>query len=150
MRRATIGSIVALGFLAAFEVHAQTQTWDQAKVTSLAGELTNAVSGLRDSLRNSAQWQIWTEADDSLYGIAEDLRMMESEAISLNADLAKGEGMKQTQPAYMRVQQIHRELAQYKGQVDVGAFLAPPLAKAKAVLAQLAVYYPAQPKLAAI
>ena len=147
MRRATIGSIVALGFLAAFEVHAQTQTWDQAKVTSLAGDLANAVSGLRDSLRSSAQWQVWSETDESLYGIAEDLRMIESEAMSLNADLAKGEGMKQTQPAYMRVQQIHRELAQYKGQVDVGAFLAPPLAKAKAVLAQLAVYYPAQPKL---
>jgi hypothetical protein len=146
MRRASIGSIVALALLIALDARSQTEKWDQAKVTALAGELANAVSGLRNSLMNSEQWQVQSQ-DPALWGVAEDLRMIEFEAISMNADLAKGAGMNQTLPAYMRLQQIHRELSQYQGQVDVGAFLAPPLAKAKGVLVRLAAYYPPQPKL---
>jgi hypothetical protein len=147
MRRAIIGSLIAFTFLVAFDGHAQTEKWNQAKVTALAGELSNAVSGLRNALMNSAQWQAESAMDDTLWGVSEDLRMIDFGAMSMNADLAKGAGMKQTLPAYMRLQQIHRELSQYKGQMDVGAFLAPPLAKAKGILAQLAAYYPAQPKL---
>ena len=147
MRRAIIGSFVAFGLLLASDGTAQTEKWNQAKVTALARELSNAVSGLRNSLMNSDQWQNWSAGNDTLWGVSEDLRIIEFEAMSMNADLAKGAGMKQTLPAYTHLQQIHRELAQYNGQMDVGAFIAPPLAKAKAVLAQLAAYYPAQPKL---
>lgn len=146
MRRAILGSLVAFACLLALDASAQTEKWNQAKVSALAGELVNAVSGLQNALMASQQWQTWS-GENSVWGVTDDLRLMEFEAISLNADLAKGAGMNQTLPAYMRVQQIHRETAQYQGQMDVSAFLAPPLAKAKAVLAKLAAYYPPQPKL---
>jgi len=95
---------------------------------------------------NSPQWQNLSAMDASLWGVAEDLRMMDNLAMNMNADLSKGAGMSETLPAYMRIQQIHRELFQYKGQIFITDFLAGPLAKAKANLAMLAAYYPAQPK----
>jgi hypothetical protein len=145
--RAVLGSLAAFALLLASDAGAQTQKWDQAKVTALAGQLSSALSGLRNALMNSAEWQASYAIDDTLWGVAEDLRMMEFEATQMNADLTNSAGMKQTLPAYVHLQQLHREVSQYQGQMAVGAFLAPPLAKAKGLLAQLAAYYPPQPKL---
>jgi hypothetical protein len=146
MRRALIRSISAFALLIAFDASAQAEKWNQAKVTALAGVLASAVSGLRNALMNSEQWQVQTQ-EPELWGVADDLRMIEFEATNMSADLAKGAGMNQTLHAYVRLQQLHREISQYKGQVPVGDFLAPPLAKAKAVLTKLAAYYPPQPAL---
>jgi hypothetical protein len=79
MRRAIIGSLIAFTFLVAFDGHAQTENWNQAKVTALAGELSNAVSGLRDALMNSAQWQAESAMDDTLWGVSEDTPAREGE-----------------------------------------------------------------------
>jgi len=46
MRSAVIGSLVAFVLLLPLGAQAQTQKWDQAKVTALAGDLSNSVSGL--------------------------------------------------------------------------------------------------------
>ena len=146
MRRAIVGSLVAFALLVAEGALGQTAKWDQAKVTSLAGDLSNSVSGLRQALMNSDQWQNLSGSDPALWSVAENLRMMDNLAMNMNADLSNGAGMAQTLPAYMRIQQIHRDLAQYQGQIYITQFLAGPLAKAKANLAQLAAYYPAQPK----
>ena len=144
MRRALIGSLVASVLLFALGAQA-TEKWDQAKVTALAGELANSVSGLRQALMNSDQWQNLSASDPSLWGVAEDLRMIDILAMNMNADLSNGAGMAQTLPAYLHIQEIHSELSTYQGQIYYTQFLAAPLAKAKASLAALAAYYPPHP-----
>jgi len=130
--------------LAATTGSAQTQKWDQPKVTALSSELVGAVSNLQSSLQNSVQAQD-PVMQETVFQVGDSLGLIEFEAARLEALLKSGKGMKATLPAYKRLQQLHREcLDEAQGQLQVTAFLQPPLTKAKATLAALAAYYPPQ------
>ena len=135
-------AFVCLALLAA-SASAQTEKWSQEKVTALSGQLASAVSGLQNGLQNGSQtWDPMME--DAVYQASDALGLFEFEATQLNALLKSGKGMKQTLPTYRRLQELHTELQAFKGQVGLSDFLKPPLDKAKAVLTQLAAYYPAK------
>ena len=144
MTRLAVASLVSLALLLAGAARAQTEKWNQEKVTALSGELMSSVSGLQNALQNSAQAQN-PLLEDTLAQVGDLLGLFEFEATHLNALLASGKGLRATLPAYKRLQELHAELTPYGGQVELSAFLAPPVAKAKAALTALAKYYPPQP-----
>jgi hypothetical protein len=133
---------LALALLITAQAGAIT-AWDQAKVTALAYDLENSVEGLRDALRESPQWTYPAGPRAVLYQIRDNLRWIESEAISLHAMLAKGEGMDATLNSFRRIQSLKRETEDLAQRAQATAFTKPALAKAETALAALAAYYPA-------
>ena len=72
------------------------------------------------------------------------LRWIESEAISLHAMLAQGEGMDATRNSFRRIQSLRRETESLAQRAQATAFTQPALDKAKAALTELSAYYPAE------
>ena len=133
-----------LGASLAREAAAQAQPWNQEVTTALAGELEDAVSGLREAVRQSPNMQIPTQRR-RLYEIMDNLRMIEQSAASMHAELKKGEGMESTLPTYKRLQQIKRDTETLAQHVDISAITRPKLDKAQGILDKLSAYYPAEP-----
>jgi hypothetical protein len=126
------------------QASAQAQPWNQEVATALAGELEDAVSGLREAVRQSPSMQIPTQRR-RLYEIMDNLRMIEQSASSLHASLKNGAGMEETLPTYKRLQQIRRDTAVMAQRVDITAITQPKLDKAKDILGKIEPYYPAEP-----
>ncbi len=135
---------VALAVSLAAPASAQTEPWSQEKATALARELEKAVSGLRDSIRKSPQWEIAAQRK-TLSRIQRKLRSIESTALSLHAHLAKGATMAETRSQYERIQRLRRDAEVLAEHTDVSAFTKPKLDRAQEVLSQLAPLYPAEP-----
>ena len=83
-----------------------------------------------------------------MFRIADQLRLIESEATSLHARLARGAGMDETLPTYQRIQRLRRQAQTNANRSDVSAQTQPQLDRANAVLTQLAPFYaaPAPPE----
>ena len=145
MSRFAVAAFVSLALLVAAAAGAQSEKWNQEKVTALSAELMNSVSGLQNDLNNSSQ-AMDPMMEDTVAQVSDGLGILEFEAIHLNAMLKSGKSLKKTLPAYKRLQELHSELMGYSGQIAITAFLSPPLTKAKAALTKLAAYYPPQPQ----
>ena len=149
MTRMIVAAIAALALVQtvglARGAMAQTQPWNQEVVTATAGELEDAVSGLRDVVRGSPNLDI--PAKKAVVGqILDNPRQLEASASSLHASLKKGAGMEQTLPTYMRLQQLRRDTAVLAQRVDISAITQPKLEKAQELLAKMEPYYPTQAK----
>ncbi len=144
MGRLIVGFVAAFALLVASGASAQTEKWDQAKVTAVAAEFESAVSGLREAAKQSVQW---TMAPDKapLYQVLQDLRQIEWLAQSLHADLAKGEGLEATTPVYMEMVETRNYAKADAMFVDVVASVKPKLDASRAAFAKLSAFYPATP-----
>lgn len=123
---------------------AQSQKWDQATVTDLSDQLEKSITGLRDTVRGSAQFQVPSNRR-YLYEIMDNLRQLEFLSGSLHKRLQSGEGLESTTPTYNKLQQIRRDTQVIAEKVDISAITRPKLEEAQGILAKLAPYYPAQP-----
>jgi hypothetical protein len=137
-------AFVASAMLVAVQASAQTEPWNQEKVTALAKQLEASLSGLRDDLRKSPAWEN-QQQKGTLYRISDKLRLIESESISLHAHLEKGAGMAETHPTYERIQRLRRDAQVLAKKTDVSAVTQPKLDRAIEVLDLLAPFYPAPP-----
>lgn len=137
----TIVQSVGLARLAA----AQAQPWNQEVATATAGELEDAVSGLRDVVRGNPTINTGPNRP-VIYQIIDNLRMIEASSTSLHASLKRGSGMEETLPTYKRLQQLVRETEVLSEKVDISGITKPKLDKAQDLLKKLEVYYPAEPQ----
>src|SRR5262245_57963820 len=144
MRRIAIAACAALALFLAGAASAQTEKWDQKKVTALSAQFMNAVSGLQTALRQNPQMQDPTQ-EYTLGAVTDTLNLLEFESTHLNAMLTKGAGMRGTLHAYYRLQELVQELVPYQGQVMLTDFLTPPIQKGRTALVELAKYYPPVP-----
>jgi hypothetical protein len=139
------GTVAALALVVALGANAQTAKWDQAAVTAAAAEFEKAVSGLRDAVRQSQQATLAPNRAQT-YQILQDLRQIEWLAQSLHADLAKGETMEATTPAFFEILE-RRDYARVDAMyVDIGDFVKPKVEASRAALTKLQAFYPAPPK----
>ena len=149
MTRTIVAAIAALALVQVLGVvrlaSAQAQPWNQEVVTATAGELEEAVSGLRDTVRGSPNLDVPTKKR-TIYQILDNLRMIEASAGSLHAALRGGAGMEETLPTYKRLQQLRRETADLAQRVDISAITKPKLEKARDLLQKIEPYYPPEPK----
>jgi len=118
-----------------------TEAWNQERVTAIARDLEQAVAGLRDAVKNSPAWDN-PQQKRNLYKIADILRQIEQESISLHAQLAKGAGMEETELNYRRIQTLKRRAEALAPKSDVTAFTKPKLDRATEVLKLLEPFYP--------
>src|SRR5215831_638897 len=128
MTRTLVAAIAALALAGtaglARVAAAQTQAWNQEVVTATAGELEDAVAGLRDVVRGSPNLDIPAKRR-KMYQIMDNLRLIEYSATSLHASLKNGAGMEETLPTYKRLQQLRRDTEVLAQQVDVTAVTKP-------------------------
>jgi len=144
MFRSFVRSFALVALVAGFASHAfaLTEPWSQERVTVLAKDLAKAVSGLREAVKNSPSWQN-PQQRKNLYKIADILRQIEQECISLHAQLAKGAGMEETQSNFEHIQRLKRRAQVLVPKSDVSAITQPKLDLANGLLKQLEPYYPA-------
>ncbi|HTO08818.1 MAG TPA: hypothetical protein VMR86_17350 [Myxococcota bacterium] len=145
MARSLVVPLAALLVFASTGAHAQTQAWNQEVVTALAGQLEKSVSGLRDVVRGSPNYNN-PAYKRKLYEIMDNLRMIEQSATSMHASLKDGAGMEETLPTYKRLQQIRRDTEVLAQRVDITAVTRPKLDEAKGILEKIEPYYPAEPE----
>ena len=141
--------VAALGLallLGSGQAAAQTAKWDQAAVTDIAGNLEKSITGLRNIVRGSAQFQVPSNRR-YMFEITDNLRQLEFLSQSLHARLKDGEGLEETTPTYNRLQQIRRDTEVTAQKVDITAITKPKLDEAQSWLAKLAPYYPGQPQI---
>lgn len=131
-----------MALLVGAHASAQTEAWNQEKVTALAKELESSVSGLRDAVRRSPLREN-PQQKTRIFRIADQLRLIESESASLHARLARGEGMDETLPSFQRIQRLRRSAQSLANRTDVSAQTQPKLDRANQVLGQMAPFYPA-------
>ena len=146
IRSILAAAVLLLGVCLAPVSGAQTAKWDQAAATDLAVQLQDAVSGLRDTVRGSAQLQVPSNRH-YIYEILDNLRQLEFLSQSLQSRLKNGEGLEETTPTYNKLQQVRRDTEVIAQKVDITAVTKPKLDQAREILAKLEPYYPPQPKI---
>lgn len=144
MKRWIVAAVAAFAVVVALGANAQTEKWDQAKVTAAAAEFEGAVSGLRDAVRQSTAWTMSPDKS-KLYQIAQDLRQIEWLAQSLHADLKKGDGLEATTPAFLEMVETREYAKADAAFVDINAQIKPKLDASRAAFAKLSAFYPSTP-----
>jgi hypothetical protein len=144
MLRVAARTFLGVAFALGVAAHAVAITaWDQAKVTEIAGQLEDAVGGLKDAIRQSPVWSHPGQRT-TLFQIQDNLRWIESEASHLHAELSKGKGMEETLNSFRRIHSLRRETEVLAKRTEVSELTRPKLEKAREFLAQLDAYYPAE------
>ena len=146
--------VVAVLALGATSTQAQTAKWDQKKVAALAEQLAKSVADLREQVRKQPPVDAGPQRK-ARFEVLQDLKMINSTAKQLAADLGKGEGREETQPAYDRLQMLRRDAQEHAKSADVKEPVLSKVVATKDLLAQIAPYYenadmpaPAPPTLA--
>jgi hypothetical protein len=124
----------------AASAQAQTAKWDQKKVAQLAQQLAKSVADLREQVRKQPPVDVGPQRK-ARFEVLQDLKMINSTAKQLAADLGKGEGREETQPAYDRLQMLRRDAQEHAKSADVKEPVLSQVVATKDLLAQIAPYY---------
>lgn len=119
---------------------AESESWDQQKVTAIAQELADAVKDLKDVVRQNPD-QVSGSQRRAQYAAREDLRLLSNTTKHLALELEKGEGREATLPIYRRVQTLRRDAEEDGRKAMIQAPTMERISIAKEILARLAPYY---------
>jgi len=120
---------------------AAQQPWDQQKVTQIASELAEAVSGVRDEFRKQPPPTIASLHSNAHYRLQDELRLLESETRELMRQLKSGEGLDATQPIYDRIGSLARDARENGRKQLVAEPVQKRIDRAEELWAQLTPYY---------
>ena len=121
------------------------QPWDQQKVTQIASQLAEAVSGVYDEFRMQPAITIASMQANARYKLQDELRLLESETRELARQLKSGEGLDATQPIYDRIGGVAREAREYARKQLVVEPVQKRVDRAEELWAQLTPYYTNSP-----
>ncbi len=88
---------------------AASKAWDQQKVTQIASQLAEAVSGVYDEFRKQPPSDIASMQQNARFRLQDELRLLESETHVLVRQLKAGDGLDATQPIYDRIGVVARD-----------------------------------------
>lgn len=114
--------------------------WDQARVTQYSVELTQAIADATQAVRQSpmqnmpAQRMVW-------YELKEDLRLLESSARHLQAELQAGNGLDETQATFERIDLLRRQAEEHGRRSEITAPVMDALVKAGSLHNRMRPYY---------
>ena len=119
--------------------------WDQQKVTQIASQLVEAVSGVRDEFRKQPPDTIASMHSNARYRLQDELRLLESETQEFMRQLKSGEGLEATQPIYDRIGSIARDARENARKQLVTDPVQKRVDHAEELWAQLTPYYTNRP-----
>ena len=142
MRR-IVSACLAIVFAAllAAPARAELKPWDQAKVTALAKQLSDASSVLYDAFNK--QPKPGSSRLTRYYRLREDVRRIRAGSRYLARALESGEGLDQTQPKYDDLMQTVRRAQDNAGKVFITQGVQEKADAARAALNQITPYYAA-------
>jgi hypothetical protein len=135
-------AVVALGLVwLATPGHAELAAWDQAKVSALAKQLSEASNALYDTVYKQPPPLGGSMQSRDYYRLKQQVRHIRSEARELAASLQKGAGYDETLPVYENLMQVVRTARETAGRVFTVADVQQRAAAARQILNQLSPYY---------
>jgi hypothetical protein len=120
---------------------AEDEKWDQQQVAALAKQLASAVDGLRDSFRQSQTAGTQPTQQKVRFQVLDELRMLEMETRHLALSLEKGAGRDETAPAFRRIEEIRKDLADDARRAYIEAPTQQRIDAARGIWRQLEPYY---------
>jgi hypothetical protein len=137
----SLAVLAALVLWAAPAAGAAPASWNQEKVTQIATELAEAMSGVYDSVKKIPPPPTGSQRKN-FYEATQTLRRLQTETRHLATDLKGGAGYDETLPSYKQIQMLRRDAAE-SGRSS-GVIPNDTLAKvdkARDLLLQLSGYY---------
>ncbi len=119
----------------------QTQEWDQAAVTDLAGQLTETFRDARRAFRSVPPPTAGSMQSRAHFSFRDILRVVERDSQALHSGLAKGEGHDETLPIYNRMWVSIRDGQEEGRRMMITTDLQARFASARKVLVQLDAFY---------
>jgi hypothetical protein len=124
---------------------AAQQAWDQPKVTQIASELAETVSGLYEEFRKQPPADVGSMQSRARYKLQDELRLLEGETRELARQLKSGEGLEATQPIYARIGGLARDAREEGRRQLIPKPVQDRVDRAEALWAQLTPYYVTTP-----
>ena len=116
--------------------------WDQARVTVLASELSASVKDLRTAVRQTGPRSLGSMQSRKFHQFADKLRLIQSESRYLASELAEGEGLEDTLPAYRHLRLLVRDARELAQHLYIEQGTQDRIDAARQKLDELAAYYP--------
>ena len=139
-RLLAIASIFALALPVA-SAHAELAKWDQAKVTALSKQLTDAAKALQDTFLKQPPPSMGSGDSRDFYRLKQLIRRIRQEANDLSGDLQKGEGKEETQAASDDLMTNVRDAREVASRIFATADMKERATAVRTVLNQIAPYY---------
>jgi hypothetical protein len=140
--RVRVAGIASTVFaLTATPTPAARQTWDQERVTQIAGQLAEAVSGVYEAFRMQPPVDTSPMQSHARYRLMDELRLLEGETRELARQLKSGEGLDATQPIYDRIGVLARDAREEGRKQLVAKPVQERVDHAEELWAQLTPYY---------
>ncbi len=119
----------------------QTQKWDQAAVTDLAGQLAETFRDARRVFRSVPPPTAGSMQTRAHFSFRDILRVVERDSRALHSALAEGEGHDETLPIYNRMWVSIRDGQEEGRRMMITTDLQARFASARKVLVQLDAFY---------
>ena len=120
---------------------AAQQPWDQQKVTEIASQLAEAVSGEYNEYRMQPEASIASMQACARYRLQDELRLLENETRERARQLKSGEGLDATQPIYERIGAMARDARENARRQLTVEPIQKRVDRAEELWAQLTPYY---------
>jgi len=120
---------------------AELAKWDQQRVTSVAGELSEACDALYETFRKEPESRIGVGRARDYQRLRQVARRVKNEARHLSSSLARGEGYDQTLPIYESLMEMVRTARDLSRRTFTSNFVLEKAAAAGDALRRIAPYY---------
>ena len=132
---------LAFTLAAAPAARAELAKWDQAKVTALAKQLSEATDAMNDTFYKQPPPSVGSMQSREYQQLRQRVRMIRMEAGSLSKSLAKGEGYEETLPSYESLMELVRDARRIVPSVFTTQDVQTKATAIRVVLNELAPYY---------
>ncbi len=112
--------ILAPLLLAAPEARAALTAWDQAKVTAVAQEISEAAQALQAALRREPPRTLGQPGRRAFWSLRDEMQSIVSTSRRLHDALSQGAGMEETYPTYRRLLRTARRAGRETHRIGLG------------------------------
>jgi hypothetical protein len=140
---------LAVALVGASAAHgAELATWDQEKVTAIAGDLAQAAQELRDALRREPTPTIGGRPGRrAFFALREEVHVLASASRRLHNALGEGAGLDETYPTYRRLLVTARRGERELRRVGLGEPVSGKIEATADAIRRIRPYYEAEPPL---
>ena len=131
----------ALASSLASPARAELAAWDQAKVTALANQLSEAAGALYSSFYKQGPPQLASGQSDDYRQLKQEVRRIQSEAKELAGALGKGDGREDTLDIYDNLMDIVRDARDNARRMFNGKDVQDKATAVRQILNQITPYY---------
>jgi hypothetical protein len=143
---ARAAALVAALVLAPLAAAAELPKWDQARVTGIAVELSEAVAKAALEVDKQKGGRVEVGKERAFYEFREDMRLAKNTSRHLARELQDGKGREETYPTFKRLKMLRNDAAENARRADVSESSLAVITAAGELLLRLRPYYEEDPE----